>query len=87
MRTTLNLDDDVLTLARGLADSRKVSLGKAVSYLARRGAAQSTAPEVKDGFPVFSVDPAAPQFGLEDVLAALDAEDRKYASLFPKPGE
>lgn len=37
MRTTLELDDVVLAAARSLARSRGISLGAAVSELARRG--------------------------------------------------
>ena len=37
MRTTLELDDAVLAAARSLARSRGMSLGAAVSELARRG--------------------------------------------------
>lgn len=87
MRTTLDLDDDVLVLARSLAESRKISLGEAVSHLARQGANQPTPFTMKDGFPVFSVDPSTPKFGPEDVQAALDAEDLAYARYFQKPQE
>lgn len=37
MRTTLQLDDDVLAAARVLARQRRVSLGEVISELARRG--------------------------------------------------
>jgi len=37
MRTTLNLDDDVLLLVKQYASARRVSLGKALSELARKG--------------------------------------------------
>lgn len=37
MRTTLEIDDTVMAAARSLARSRGVSLGAAVSELARRG--------------------------------------------------
>jgi hypothetical protein len=37
MRTTLTVDDDVLEAARCLAQSERISLGAAVSTLARRG--------------------------------------------------
>lgn len=37
MRTTLELDDQVLAAARSLARSRGTSVGEAVSELARRG--------------------------------------------------
>lgn len=37
MRTTLELDDTVVSAARSLARARGISLGAAVSELARRG--------------------------------------------------
>ncbi len=40
MRTTISLDEDVLLVARRLAARERLSLGQAVSRLARRGAAE-----------------------------------------------
>ena len=37
MRTTLNLDDDILDEVKQYADRRSVALGKAASDLIRRG--------------------------------------------------
>lgn len=37
MRTTLNLDDDVLGAVKAFAAGRSLALGKAVSVLVRRG--------------------------------------------------
>ena len=37
MRTTVNLDEDVLEAAKSLAHIKDVSLGEALSELARRG--------------------------------------------------
>lgn len=37
MRTTLNIDDEVLELVHRFAESRSVSLGRAISELVRRG--------------------------------------------------
>jgi hypothetical protein len=37
MRTTLQIDDDVLAAARVLARQRSISLGAVISELARRG--------------------------------------------------
>ena len=37
MRTTLNLDEDVLLAARHVAERQQLSLGEAVSILVRRG--------------------------------------------------
>ena len=36
MRTTLDLDDDILTAARSIAAARKQTMGKVVSDLVRR---------------------------------------------------
>jgi len=37
MRTTLDIEDDVLEMAKGVARHQCLSLGKAVSLLIRRG--------------------------------------------------
>lgn len=73
MRTTLTIDDDVLAVARTLAARRSVSLGSAVSDLARRGFRGSGVPDQEDGgVPVFRVSPDAPPITTEDVQRALD---------------
>ena len=66
MRTTVNIDDDVLSAARGLARARSIPLGQAISELIRRGL-QREVGEEEDGFPVFRVRPSARPFTLEDV--------------------
>ncbi|MGH9063315.1 MAG: antitoxin [Acidimicrobiales bacterium] len=74
MRTTLDLDADVLGAARALSRVDGRSLGRVVSDLARRGLAPSgTTTEVDGRIPVFRVGPDAPvitdqmvQAGLED---------------------
>ncbi|MCS6954114.1 MAG: hypothetical protein RMK57_15545 [Bryobacterales bacterium] len=85
MRTTLNLDDDVYALAKALAEARRISLGEAVSHLARRGAITQPPVSVEDGFPIFHVEPETPPFGPEDVDAALQAEDLAWARQFVSP--
>ena len=73
MRTTLTIDDDVLAVARALAARRGVSLGSAVSDLARRGFKGTGAADGEDdGIPVFRVPPDAPPITSEDVQKALD---------------
>ena len=72
MRTTLTIDDDVLAVARALAARRGVSLGSAVSDLARRGFSEIGAADQEDGVPVFRVPPDAPPVTGEDVQRALD---------------
>ncbi len=56
MRTTLSLDDDVLSAARHLAVSQHKSLGEIVSLLARQ-ALQRVPSEtgVRNGVPLLSV--------------------------------
>jgi hypothetical protein len=82
MRTTLNIDDDVYELAKSLAEARRMSLGEALSYLARRGTTGQPGFTVQDGFPIFRVEAGTPQFGPEDIEAALEAEDRERRPQF-----
>jgi hypothetical protein len=71
MRTTLQLDDDVLAAARVLADERAVSLGAAVSELARRGL-RGAGLRRERGLPVLDVGPDSPIVTPEMVRDALD---------------
>ena len=69
MRTTLNVDDDVLAGARALAAERRISVGAALSELARRSlGARRVA--VERGIPGFTVDPGSPPITPEMVRAA-----------------
>ena len=69
MRTTLNVDDDVLAGARALAAERGVSVGAALSELARRSLrARRVATE--RSIPGFTVDPDSPPITPEMVRAA-----------------
>ena len=67
MRTTLNLDDDALDLARQYAESRSLALGKAASELMRKGAASATPTRLVNGFVVFDVPADSPQITSERV--------------------
>ena len=67
MRTTLNLDDDIVKAARSIARSRSISVGDAVSELARRGLEAENRITCEGGIPVFNVPPDAPPITLEDV--------------------
>ena len=74
MRTTVTIDDDVLRAARTLAASRGVSLGAALSELARRGLKPSATHRYRGDFPVFEVREEAAVFGPDEVGTALDDE-------------
>ena len=58
MRTTLDLDGDVLEAARSLATLRKQTMGKVVSELARKGLQQPVAKmKIRGGIPVLPKRP------------------------------
>jgi CTP:molybdopterin cytidylyltransferase MocA len=67
MRTTLNLDDDVLELVARQAKLRGVSLGKTVSDLLRRGLSASTPAENRNGLVVFHLPADSPKVTTDDV--------------------
>lgn len=55
MRTTLDLDDDILQAAKELAHSRGTTAGRVISDLARRGLAQSgSGAAVRNGVPLLA---------------------------------
>ena len=66
MRTTLTLDPDILQAARSLARAKAISLGAAVSELARRGLEQAQV-EAPGTLPRFHAPPGARVITLEDV--------------------
>jgi hypothetical protein len=55
MRTTLNLDDDVLRQVRSYAESRDVPVGRAVSELVRKGLSVPTPIKSVNGIQVFDI--------------------------------
>lgn len=59
MRTTIDLDEDVLLAAKELARQRGVSIGKVISELARQSLAQPGAGALRNGIPLFPVPPGA----------------------------
>ena len=65
MRTTLDIDDDVLLAAKKLAQQRRIPAGKALSELARKGLRGKRAPRVRNGVPLFPSRPASPVVTLE----------------------
>ncbi len=71
MRTTLNLDDDLLKEAARRAKLLRVSLGKAVSDLARRGLCASPPVKEVDGLVVFDPPVGSPSITMRKVKDAL----------------
>jgi hypothetical protein len=73
VRTTVDLDPEVLEAARSLARSQGRSLGRVLSDLARRGLAPRKEAS-RRGFPVFRVSPETAPLTSEAVRRALDEE-------------
>lgn len=72
MRTTLDLDDEVLSAARALAAQRDISLGAAVSELALRGL-RPRAISTVGGFPLRA--PLNPTHVITDELVQAHRDD------------
>ena len=73
MRTTLNLDEDVVAAARELAVGGRRSLGSVISELARRGLTPARI-EADGELPVIRVPAGAPPITPEMVRRALDED-------------
>ncbi len=71
MRTTLTIDEDVLRVARSLAEAEGKSLGAVISELVRR-ALRPAPSRIEDGIPMFDVQPDVAPITDEMVRAALD---------------
>lgn len=72
MRTTLNLDDDMLRVVRSLAKERGESLGAVVSDLLRQALRPRQELAYHLDVPVFAVREDAPPITPEMVEAALE---------------
>ena len=59
MRTTVDLEEDVLQAAREIAGRRGVSIGKVLSDLARQALSQREAALTRNGVPLFPIQPGA----------------------------
>jgi hypothetical protein len=76
MRTTVDLDEDILRVAKDIARDRDESLGRVLSDLARRGLKpQSRARSSLHGVPVFPRLPGAKLVTSEMVKELLESED------------
>jgi hypothetical protein len=73
VRTTLDLDDDVVAAARELATVQRRSLGSVLSELARRGLTPARV-EADGDLPVIRVPAGTPSITPEMVRRALDED-------------
>ena len=72
MRTTLELDADLLTTAKELAQKKGVSLGRVISELARRSLATKAPLKVRNGALLFIPNAGASKPDLRTVNALRD---------------
>ncbi len=74
MRTTLDIDDDVMAAARSLAAQRRESIGKVVSDLARQTLTQRHKVTTRSGVPLLPVKEGAPPITMERVNELRDGD-------------
>ncbi len=67
MRTTLDIEPDVLLAARAIARQRGLSVGKVLSDLARDSLTRQPSATERDGLPQFPIQPNAGPVTLEIV--------------------
>jgi hypothetical protein len=67
MRTTLDLDDDVLQAVKELAEFRGSTAGKVLSELARKALEPTGKPRVRNGVPLLPVRHGAPRLTMKRV--------------------
>jgi len=65
MRTTIDLEDDVLAAAKDIARQRRRTVGQVVSELVREALTRESVTEAEDGFPIFPRRPGGQVVTLE----------------------
>ncbi len=74
MRTTLDIDADVLGIAKELASQRGTNAGKVISELARKGLQPKKAPKYRNGVPLLTPLPGAVPVTMEQINRWSDAK-------------
>lgn len=74
MRTTLDIDADILGIAKELAHQQKTSAGKVLSNLAREALKPKKAPKFRNGIMLLERRPGEPPTTMEMVNRWRDEE-------------
>ena len=74
MRTTLDIDDDLVNVAKDLARQRHITMGQIVSELIRKAIAPASHAITRNGVPLFTPKPGARKPNLELVNRLRDSE-------------
>jgi hypothetical protein len=77
MRTTLDIDADILSASRQIARERKTSIGKVLSELARQGLRPASTPVLRNGFELLPPGP-------EPQIVTLDLVNRLREDSLPE---
>jgi len=76
VRTTIDLDEDILRAAKDLAEERSQSLGRVLSELARKGLQPSAQVlDARNGVPLLPRKPGARPVTSQAVKDLLESED------------
>jgi len=74
MRTTIDLDDDLVLVAKELAGRRKTTMGRIVSDMFRKALEPTNAPPMRNGVPLFTPVKGAPRPSMDLVNRLRDSE-------------
>ena len=74
MRTTVDIDDDVLLATKELARQQGLSIGKVLSDLARQALTRNVTSETRNGVPLFPISREGGVVTLELVNRLRDVE-------------
>jgi len=74
MRTTLELDDELVAAAKQLAQEQGSTLGEVISDLARKALVSKVVPKKRNGVLLFTPRPGSPSADLHRVNALRDEE-------------
>ena len=74
MRTTLDIDEDVLQAVKELGEMRKKTAGQILSELARKGLCPPRTYQVRNGVPVIHRQPGSPLITTADVRRWMDED-------------
>jgi hypothetical protein len=74
MRTTLNLDDDLVHIAKEMAIRRGTTIGRVISDMARQALKPSALPRMRNGVPLFVPKKGAAKPGMTLINRLRDGE-------------
>jgi hypothetical protein len=68
VRTTLDLDDNLLQIARQIGHQRRMTIGQVISELALASLTSARSPDLRNGVPIFETGSQKPNLELVNRL-------------------